>query len=255
MEAELSDLIPTACASLFKQTYPKGAPFTYWFFGSDALRVLQDEESGKPVYTYAKNGESFPAKKRPYWELWPNLSSRPLGEDGPLTLYGEAGGQALLHTVLRPSSAAGGGPVRVMPINPDADGYPGEVSEPGELVTAQVSASTVTAACGLENSSAIVLFGNDGSGSVYWRWDLRLQKVSKPKPVPETVKGQVTAGFLGYDKVTAGASKVPRRISRLYAGAVEQPFVLTDTGTDVQFTACEAQPFLKPLSEHVNQSP
>ncbi|MFF2375039.1 hypothetical protein ACFVUW_11715 [Streptomyces xiamenensis] len=256
----MADLIPTACSALPRRHDAPGAPVTYWFFDDVVRMVAQCETGGRcevpgtPIYRWAnRDGQSFPfpADPNPYGELWPDLAGA-LGADGPQALYSTAD-STLLYAILRPR-ASGDGPLQIVSFDPEAGGLmnPKEPQEPAELAKAGVSAGMVTAACEVELSSTVALFGHDGSAPVYWRWDQRLQKVSKPTGMPQEVAGPVTAAFLGYDKTRPGSTvKVPRRITRLYAGTREQPFVITESGGTLTFTPCEAVPFLKPLNNHV----
>ncbi|GAA2373747.1 hypothetical protein [Streptomyces carpaticus] len=255
----MAELIPTACTALPKRHDARGAPTTYWFF-DDVVRIVAQcetggrcEAPGAPIWEWTNgDGQSFPfaADANPYGELWPDLAGA-LGTDGPQALYATAD-STLLHAIPRPP-ASGDGPVRIVSFDPEAGGAmnPKQPQEPAELTKAGVSAAVLTAACEVELSSAVVLFGHDGSAPVYWRWDLRLRTVSKPTALPEGV-GPVTAAFLGYDRTRPGGpAEVPRRITRLYSRAREQAFVVTESGGGLTFAPCEAVPFLKPLDEHV----
>ncbi|MFE4973582.1 hypothetical protein ACFRAR_15885 [Kitasatospora sp. NPDC056651] len=259
----MADLVPTACAALRRRSGEVGAPATYWFFGDVVRIVAQCEPGGRcptpgaPIWSWTnQDGQSypFPADATSYGTLWRSLAGA-LGPGGPQALYTTAD-RTLLHAILRGEWPDD--PVRVASFDPEAEGLmnPEQPWEPHELTRSGVSASMLSAACAVDLSPAVLLFGQVDSGPVHWRWDPHLKEVSGPSPLPAGVKGPVTAAFLGYDtaEVDHGASKVSRRITRLYSGAEEQAFVVTESATGFAFHEVpSAAPFLKQLTEHVKQ--
>ncbi|MFH9425008.1 hypothetical protein [Streptomyces sp. NPDC017529] len=196
---------------------PKKEPLVFVFYGVLLRRILQRESDGKAIETWYTSEQDkveikFSESKKRYDTWWKGVN---LGDTGPVAVF-------------RRDERISDNVYTFHALVPAKQGYSwiswlhteNGRQEPKVRSLPALPKGFVLSAANETPDAQVLLWGKDSGGkSAYCVWYPTSGLVSKT-PLAGPVTGQVTAAFLGYDKVGE------QQVLRLYVGTQETAFTV-----------------------------